>query len=121
MQLKDAKGTRVGAIAFRALDEHCNSNHQFWRFGWFAIEPTLQTAGYGKILLAHTEQFAKDKGATQMFMTVLNRRFNLLSWYERRGYQLTGQTEPFSHDIDKEDAVIHAQSYCFLVMEKQLT
>jgi ribosomal protein S18 acetylase RimI-like enzyme len=68
--------------------------------GMIVVRPTLQRAGLGRRVLAEAERFAKERlQATRMRMTVISLREALLSWYERRGYRLTGEREPFpSHD-----------------------
>jgi ribosomal protein S18 acetylase RimI-like enzyme len=69
-------------------------------FGMFAVSPTLQGGGIGHALLAEAERIARTGwGATSMEMTVLTQRRDLIAWYQRRGYQPTGASEPFpSHD-----------------------
>ena len=34
-------------------------------------------------------------GATRVEMTVIAQRLELVAWYERRGYHLTGERRPF--------------------------
>jgi len=65
-------------------------------FGMFAIDPTIHGGGLGKIVIAEAERRAKDLwNCNQMVMTVINVRTELIAWYERRGYRLTGATLPF--------------------------
>lgn len=70
-------------------------------FGMFAVDPTLQGGGVGRIVLAEAERRAReDWGAGRMEMTVIRQRTELIDWYERRGYARTGQTEPFPYGDD---------------------
>lgn len=65
-------------------------------FGMFAIEPGTHGSGLGKIVIAEAERRVADLwGANQVVMTVINLRSELIAWYERRGYRLTGATLPF--------------------------
>jgi ribosomal protein S18 acetylase RimI-like enzyme len=65
-------------------------------FGMFAIDPTIHGGGLGKRLIAEAEQRVKDLwDCNQMVMTVINLRTELIDWYKRRGYRLTGATLPF--------------------------
>jgi GNAT superfamily N-acetyltransferase len=65
-------------------------------FGMFSIDPRAQASGIGKAFLAAAEQAARDLWAAEaMTMVVINLRQPLIEWYQRRGYQLTGRTEPF--------------------------
>ena len=69
-----------------------------WYLGLLAVRPELQTRKLGSSLLADAEEFAKDRGAQRIRMTVVNVRHALIAWYERRGYALTGETAPFPYD-----------------------
>lgn len=67
-------------------------------FGMFAVSPQLQTAGLGRALLAEAERIARDEWQVgTMRMTVIEQRAELIAWYERRGYRLTGETRPFPY------------------------
>jgi ribosomal protein S18 acetylase RimI-like enzyme len=67
-------------------------------FGMFAVNPGLQRAGLGRAVLAEAERVAKKEWqATAMRMSVIEQRDELIAWYERRGYQLTGETRPFPY------------------------
>jgi ribosomal protein S18 acetylase RimI-like enzyme len=68
-------------------------------FGLFAVEPTLQARGLGRLVLAEAERVARERWhSVVMEMTVIGQRSELLSWYERRGYLLTGERRPFPYD-----------------------
>ena len=65
-------------------------------FGMFAVDPTLQGGGHGKVVLAEAERIAREElGASAMEMTVIRQRAELIAWYERRGYARTGELRPF--------------------------
>lgn len=66
-----------------------------WYLGSLAIDPQLQNAGYGRKLMAAAENWCQARGGTRIQMTVLEVRDTLISWYERRGYHQTGETEAF--------------------------
>jgi ribosomal protein S18 acetylase RimI-like enzyme len=60
-----------------------------------AVSPRLQAEGLGKRLIAAAEAHAAARyGATRMEMTVIAGRHELIAYYERRGYLLTGETRP---------------------------
>ncbi len=59
------------------------------------IRPDLQDRQLGRALLAHGETYAQGLGAKRVRMTVVHLRDTLIAWYQRRGYALTGETEPF--------------------------
>ena len=65
-------------------------------FGMFAIDPAAQGGGLGKAMMTRCEAAAQELwGATSMKLTVISLRDRLIEWYERRGYVLTGEREPF--------------------------
>ncbi|MFE0673114.1 GNAT family N-acetyltransferase [Streptomyces sp. NPDC058867] len=71
-------------------------------FGMFAVSPALQGAGLGKVVLAEAERAARaDWGATEMHMTVIDARADLIAWYERRGYRRTGRMTPFPYGDER--------------------
>ncbi|GAA3141144.1 hypothetical protein GCM10017687_67260 [Streptomyces echinatus] len=71
-------------------------------FGMFAVSPALQGAGLGKIVMAEAERQAREAwGATEMHMTVISVREDLIAWYERRGYRRTGKTSPFPYGDER--------------------
>ncbi|MGW5355519.1 GNAT family N-acetyltransferase [Streptomyces sp. NPDC004031] len=71
-------------------------------FGMFAVRPTLQGGGLGKVIIAEAERFARDEwGVAEMHMTVISVREDLIAWYERRGYERTGRTSPFPYGDER--------------------
>lgn len=72
-----------------------------WYLGSLTVAPRLQNAGVGRRLLDAAERQARDWGATVIRMKVVNVRDTLIAWYLRRGYSLTGETEPFPYGDDR--------------------
>ncbi|MEU8932416.1 N-acetyltransferase [Streptomyces sp. NPDC048409] len=71
-------------------------------FGMFAVSPALQGGGLGKSVIAEAERRARqDWGATEMHMTVISVREDLIAWYERRGYRRTGRMTPFPYGDER--------------------
>jgi len=67
-------------------------------FGMFSVRPEAQGNGTGRALLAEAERIARDDWhARTMRMTVIDVRAELIAWYERRGYQRTGEYRPFPY------------------------
>jgi GNAT superfamily N-acetyltransferase len=89
-------------------------------FGLFAVRPRLQGAGTGGALLRQGERCAADWGAAQMEMTVIAQRADLIAWYERRGYALTGETRPFPYG-DERFGRPRRNDLVFVVLRRPLT
>ncbi|MGI5441594.1 GNAT family N-acetyltransferase [Streptomyces shenzhenensis] len=71
-------------------------------FGMFAVSPSQQGAGLGKLVLAEAERQARENWAvTEMHMTVISVREDLIAWYERRGYRRTGRMTPFPYGDER--------------------
>ncbi|MET9921402.1 GNAT family N-acetyltransferase [Streptomyces sp. NPDC006435] len=71
-------------------------------FGMFAVRPELQGEGLGKVIIAEAERVVReDWGATEMHMTVISMRDELIAWYERRGYRRTGRLTPFPYGDER--------------------
>ncbi|MBL8517234.1 MAG: GNAT family N-acetyltransferase [Betaproteobacteria bacterium] len=65
--------------------------------GMLAVHPDLQTGGVGKQMLAEAEHMAIARGCTKMTMMVIaTHRPELVAYYQRRGYALTGRYGQFS-------------------------
>lgn len=87
-------------------------------FGLFAVEPTLQTKGIGKALLAYAESEAHTRwGIQTAVMEVISHRRELIAYYERRGYRRTGETIPFPESDLWEKKV---EQLALIVMRKNL-
>lgn len=78
----------VGCVYLKTENETCY-------LGMLTVDPTLQAKGLGKEILIHSEKIARARGCTQIRMTVINTRQELIEYYERRGYFLSGKIEPF--------------------------
>ena len=64
--------------------------------GMLTVDPALQGSGLGRALIDEAERVARDRfGADRMEMTVIIQRTELIDWYVRRGYALTGERRPF--------------------------
>ncbi|TCJ13768.1 GNAT family N-acetyltransferase [Flaviaesturariibacter flavus] len=66
--------------------------------GMLSVDPEAQGGGVGKKLLQAAEGHALQSGCTGIVMTVISVRTELLEWYQRHGYAVTGKEEPFPDD-----------------------
>jgi GNAT superfamily N-acetyltransferase len=104
-------------VACCQLDRHDDGKGHF---GLFAVRPGLQGGGVGHHLLGYAEQYARDTfDADTMEMTVIAQRAELIAWYERRGYQQTGQTRPFPYG-DERFGIPRRDDLHFVVLSKAL-
>ncbi|MGQ0467739.1 MAG: GNAT family N-acetyltransferase [Sporichthyaceae bacterium] len=88
-------------------------------FGMFAVRPSAQGGRIGSALLAAAEDHARGFGAVRMEMTVLVQRVELIAWYERRGYERTGESSPFPYG-DERFGLPRRPDLAFEVLAKQL-
>jgi len=89
-------------------------------FGMFSVRPAAQRQGWGRQILAEAERLARAEwGARTMVMTVLEPRRDLIGWYERRGYRLTGESRPFPYGNERF-GVPRRPDLRFVVLEKPL-
>jgi ribosomal protein S18 acetylase RimI-like enzyme len=88
-------------------------------FGMVTVDPQLQAQGIGKAVLGGAERFAlSELGASRAEMTVIEQRQELIAWYQRRGYQLTGERRPFPDD--PRFGLPKRGDLEFVVLEKEL-
>jgi len=90
-----------------------------WYVGMVTVSPLRQAGGIGRTMLEAAEAYARERGGKSMEMTVISVRDTLIAWYERRGYRLTGATEPFPYG-DERFGVPQRDDLHFVVMEKAL-
>lgn len=89
-------------------------------FGMLSIRPTLQGGGLGRHLVGAAHAALADRfGARRVRISVFPHRETLIAWYERLGFQRTGETLPFPYGnprfgLPKRDD-LH-----FVVMEREL-
>ncbi|MFM9610818.1 GNAT family N-acetyltransferase [Streptomyces niveiscabiei] len=90
---------RAGTVVACCQLEH-RGTHAY--FGMFAVSPALQGGGLGKRIIAEAERQARESwDVTEMHMTVISVREELIAWYERRGYRRTGRTTPFPYGDER--------------------
>ena len=87
--------------------------------GMLTVDPQQQAAGLGRLILAAAEDHAAAFGARQVEMTVIAQRAELIAWYQRRGYALTGEQRPFPHG-DPRFGLPKRDDLVFVVLEKTL-
>jgi ribosomal protein S18 acetylase RimI-like enzyme len=90
-----------------------------WYVGMVTVSPLRQDGGLGRAMLETCEAYAKARGGKAVKMTVISVRDTLIAWYERRGYRLTGETEPFPYG-DERFGVPQRDDLHFVIMEKAL-
>lgn len=114
LTFREAAGDKILGMAW--LDPQPDGS---WYLGLLAIRPHLQMRGLGHSLLAAAEDYASVRGARRLRMTVIYLRTTLIAWYERRGYRLTGETEPFPYGDERYGRPLRDDLY-FAVLEKRL-
>ena len=93
-------GELLGCIA---VDMHDNADNSSAYIGMFAVHPALQGQGIGHQMLQAAETFANRHlqsraQPSRITMSILSHRPELLAYYERRGYRLSGASMPFPDD-----------------------
>jgi ribosomal protein S18 acetylase RimI-like enzyme len=86
--------------------------------GMLSVAPNTQGKGIGKKLLVAGENHAKLLGVDTIIMTVISVRKELIDWYMRYGYQLTGERKPFV--VPDTRWGIPKQELEFVVLEKKI-
>ena len=104
-------GDADGIAACIQLSDHGDGTAYL---GLLAVEPSGQAGGVGRAMLAAAEDRARTLGATRVEMTVVDRRAELIAYYERRGYVRTGEVRPFPAEL------LEDQPLALIVMAKPL-
>jgi len=90
-----------------------------WYLGLLTVRPDRQDQQLGRRLLTASEDYARAQGGTRIRMTVVNTRDTLIAWYQRRGYELTGETEPFPYE-DERFGRATRDDLAFVVLERAI-
>lgn len=104
------QGVLVGTLCAEWQASHCAVH-----LGMIAVEPALQNRGIGKALIVAAEQHAVQTwGAQHAQMAVIHLRTELIAFYQRLGYQPTGETRAFSYQPDMWQAKVDGLQLCML-------
>ena len=122
-------GELLGCIAVDIKDEADTNQHAGNKkayIGMFAVLPELQGHGVGHQILQAAETFAQrhlqsntsksTQNPVRLTMSILSHRPELLAYYQRRGYQLNGNSMPFP--IDGNNGEPKRQDLELLELEK---
>jgi predicted N-acetyltransferase YhbS len=111
---RDEDGELLGHVWLEPMDAGV------WYLGLLSVRPDRQDRKLGRGLLAAAEDYARERGARRMRMTVINVRDTLIAWYQRRGYALTGEVRPFPYGDDRFGKPLR-DDLSFVVLEKALS
>ncbi|UZD61709.1 GNAT family N-acetyltransferase [Brevibacterium sp. JSBI002] len=93
---RDGQGSAVASVYVRKPEDGASY------LGVLAVSPLGQGKGVGSLLISLAESWvAEHWGATSMRMSVINKRDELIAYYERRGYVRTGEIEPFPYGDER--------------------
>ena len=122
-------GELLGCIAVDIKDDADTNQHAGNKkayIGMFAVLPELQGHGVGHQILQAAETFAQRhlqsntsksaQNSVRLTMSILSHRPELLAYYQRRGYQLNGNSMPFP--IDGNNGEPKRQDLELLELEK---
>ena len=122
-------GELLGCIAVDIKDDTDTNQHAGNKkayIGMFAVLPELQGLGVGHQILQAAETFAQrhlqsntsksTQNPVRLTMSILSHRPELLAYYQRRGYQLNGNSMPFP--IDGNNGEPKRQDLELLELEK---
>ena len=88
--------------------------------GMLTVEPGLQDKGIGRKILENSEHFVvKNWNCIELEMTVIPIRTELIDWYKRRGYLVTGEKRPFPA-TDPRFGIPKRNDLNFVVLSKTL-
>ena len=90
-----AEGAQGALIATMSVAAPANPGAPAY-LSMLAVSPDIQSTGLGRRMIAATEAAAVAAwGAKATEMTVISSRHELIAFYQRRGYRLTGEIRPF--------------------------
>ena len=115
-----ASTASIGSATGILASCHLQKKQSTCYFGMFSVQPKQQGTGLGKQMMAEAERIARDHWlCTQMQMTVIDIREELIRFYERRGYLHTGKHLPFPYG-DERFGIPLRNDLRFEILEKPL-
>lgn len=101
-KVREIIGSENNVIMLAVLDGkiigcvHLEKEGNFCWLGMLSVDVNFQTHGIGKIIIEKSEEFARNVfNCGEMKMKVIGIRTELVDYYIRRGYRLTGEREDF--------------------------
>lgn len=114
IRLAEQANALVGCVRIEAEAE-------YGYIGMVSVQPTLQSGGIGRQLLAEAERVIREElRLPRARMTVIGQRDTLLAWYVRRGYSSSGERKPFPYE-DRRAGRARRDDLFFEVLQKDLT
>ncbi len=107
---KDENNELVGCVYLQQQDTQLY-------LGMLTVSPEKQAQGIGKQLLFAAEEFARQVGCTSIVMTVIDKRHELIAWYQRHGYLPTGEKKPFPDD---SKFGVPTEPFQFIILQKYI-
>ncbi len=102
----------VGCVLLQKKENCCY-------LGMLTVAPTLQGQGIGASLLTESEIYADFWNCQKIEMTVIKQRTELIKWYQKNGYRLTGKTAPFPYG-DERFGIPQRDDLEFVILEKKI-
>ena len=97
-----------------------NSDTSKAYLGMFAVSPKFQNKGIGKALMTYAEKFVvAEWQCNKMEMTVIRQRKELVAWYEKLGYRVTGEVRDFPYG-DERYGIPKREDLVLDVLEKRI-
>jgi ribosomal protein S18 acetylase RimI-like enzyme len=101
------------------LEERPGSSPSMY-LGMFSVRPDMQGNGLGRLIVQEAERIASEEvRASEIRMSVIRQRIELIAWYERLGYSSNGETLPFPYG-DERFGIPKRDDLEFVVLTKSL-
>ncbi len=79
----------AGCVHLEKIGDKCH-------LGMLSVDVNIQNLGIGKKMMKQSEHYAKNIfKCSEIEMKVIGQRQELINYYLRRGYHITGEKEPF--------------------------
>jgi len=101
--LLEDDGKLLASVHIKKLAEPENDSKTARAYlGMFAVDPVSQNAGIGKALMEYAERFVIGEWqCKEMEMSVIRQRQELIGWYKKLGYQVTGELRDFPYGDER--------------------
>ncbi|KAH8882010.1 acyl-CoA N-acyltransferase [Thozetella sp. PMI_491] len=112
----DESGLLLATCGVRKVDEN-----KAW-LAMLAVDPMFHSTGLGRQMLEYAEDYTRKRwGSKRMEMDVVSARTELVAWYHRRGYQMTGESKPFPYGSKHDGVLREGLEFAFIGKDLDVT
>jgi ribosomal protein S18 acetylase RimI-like enzyme len=99
---------------------HLEKRAETMYLGMLVVSPDIQAQGLGRKIVLESEKQAKEWSCSEIEMSVISVRKELIAWYERLGFVVTDERKPFPMN-DPRFGLPKVNTLEFVILRKRIS